>query len=135
MISARDQRTHGVVHQHNIVGRGGDRVERVLDRLLAVLAADDQFNFLFQDIVCFFAQALAESFNLVFAQRDPDFADRIDRGELAQRVNEDGRASQVGELLRGMRLLRLRVHGAGHGRHARPQARSRNNHNHLHSGV
>jgi len=87
-------------------GGSGDGIEGVLHRLLAMLAAHHEFEFPGENVAGFGVQALAKSFYLVLAQCDPNFADLIDRGELAQRVNKDGNAGQFGELLGGLRLLR-----------------------------
>ena len=57
-----------------------------------MLAAGHQFDFLLQNIFCFFGESLAESVDLIFAEGKPDFSDRIDCGKFAERMNQNRRA-------------------------------------------
>jgi hypothetical protein len=123
------------MHQHNILSLRGNRIQRMLNLLLPVLASSHDFDFLLPPASIFFGQKVTKSFHLIFPQRNPDFRDRIDCGERPQGVNQDRRARQIRELFRGMGLLGLRVQRAGHGRHARPQTRSGNYDDHLHGGL
>src|SRR5437763_2180609 len=129
------QRPHRIVHQHNVVGSGCDYIQSVLHRFLSVLAAHHELDFFLQQIFRFTGQPLAKWIDLIFPEGDPDFADFLDRGKLPHGVNENRSAGEFSELFRGMELSCLRVLGAGHRSHARPESGSRNNDNHLHGGL
>ena len=85
------------MHQNNVIGRRPHRVQRILHRLLTMLAAHHQLDFLILQTrinprklemrrVRLLPQLFAHAVNLIFAQRNPYLAHRIDRRKLAQRV-------------------------------------------------
>ena len=112
----------------------GPLVDSGLPADVEVFSADDQFHFLFQYVLGFGFETSAKPCHLVFSQSDPDFAHRIDGGELAQCVNQNRRPAQLGELFRRRRLL-LALGAYRHGSHASSKARSRDNNDNLHSGM
>jgi len=98
-----------------------------------VLPTHHEFHFLFQDVAGFIRKTGVESRNFVFPQRNPDFADRVDGGKLAQGVNQNRCSAEFSELL-GWRFL-LTFGADWHRSHARTQTGSRNYDNHLHRGL
>ena len=68
-----------------------------------------------------------ECFHFILAQGHTDFIDLVADGKLAQGMNQDRSAAQLGELFR--RPWALLCTGA----HARPQSRRRNDDKNLHA--
>ena len=120
------------MHQNNIIRRCGNRGQSVGHRLLPVLAAFHQTNFLLQDVLRFFFQTRAEAFDLIRSQCDADLRHVRTGGKLAQRMNQNRRTGEFSELLGRRRLLALGARSRGH---SRAQARSRNNDDYLHGGL
>src|ERR1700674_5997463 len=97
-----------------------------------MLSAFHEMNLLSQNILRFFFQPAAESFDLIPAQSNVNLGDFRTGRELAQSVNEDRRTAKLSELLARRGLLAPGARSRGH---ARPQPRSRNDCNHLHNGL
>ena len=93
------------MHQNDIIRSRRNRLQSVLHRLLAVLAADHQLDLFLDDVFGFALKPCAKPRNLAFPQSNPNLAHRIDGRKLAQRMDENWRAAQFGELLGGRCLL------------------------------
>ena len=123
----RDERTHGIVHEHDIVILRRNCCQCVSDGLLPVLTAFHQFDSLL--VRPFALKALAEPGDLVLTQRHQDFGHARTRGKLPQGMNENRGSAQFRKLFGGNLGLR-----AGRRGHARSQSRSRNDDGDLHGG-
>ena len=64
--------THGIVHQDDVVRIGGQGLQRVRDGVLAMLAAFDQLQRLFQDFWILLFELGAKAGDLVLTQGDDD---------------------------------------------------------------
>ena len=78
-----DEWTNRIVHQDDVVIGCGDRVQRIRHRLLPVISAFDQMNAFLLNVVGFFFQASAETFDFSAAQSDINFVDLWTGCELA----------------------------------------------------
>ena len=116
--------THSIVHQHNIIVFGSNSPQRIGYRFLAVLAPFYHLHRLFQ---AFVLELPPECFHFILAQGHTDFIDLVAGGKLAQGMNQDRSAAQLGELFR--RPWALLCTGA----HARPQSRRRIDDKNLHA--
>src|SRR5580658_7503206 len=101
-------------------------------RLLPVFAAFDQLQLFLQNIFAGLLQAAAKAGNLTRTQGNAYLGHLGAGSELAQGMNEDGRAGQLGELFGWGYVFRS---GAGGRTHARAQTGRGNNHNYLHGGL
>ena len=113
-----DERPHRVMHQHDVVFRGGQRGQRVGHGFLAVVAA---FHHLHAGPETVFGHLGLDALHLRLAGRHPDGGDAAHFGKGAQRVDQDRHAVQ-GEELFGLRPG-----------HPSTQARRGKNRKHLHN--
>ena len=118
-----DEGADGIVDKDNVVGLGGDGGEGVGDGLLAMVATLDNVDARGKVVG---GAELGDlglgAFHFSFADGDIDGRDALDRGEGAERVDEDGDAVE------GEKLLGL---GAGH---TGSQTRGGKTREYLHTG-
>ena len=55
------------MHQHDVIRPGGNRVQRVLDGLLTVLAAGHELNFFLEYIFSFGLKPFPKALDFIFA--------------------------------------------------------------------
>ena len=128
----RDERPHRIMHQNNILRRRGNRRHRMSHRLLPVLAAFHELNFLLRNVLGFFFQTCAEALDFIRSQRNANLCHFRAGRKLAQGVNQNRRTREFRELFGSGRLLALDARSRSH---TRAQARSRNNDDDLHRGC
>ena len=125
------QRTHRIMHKHDVAGGCRSGSQRVVHRLLTRLTSNHKFDTLPPQVLRFRFHAGAESGDFVFPQGNADLAHRIHGGKLPQRVNQDWCSAQFGKLLRFCRTLGS-PGLSRRPRHASSQSGRRDDHNDFH---